>query len=459
MLNDKETILSFDRLSTHNMRMLHSSSIALSLFLRKIRIRFLLSTALLFLVAAACIFDFQVSKTFRTFSTDQGSPTGIGSPRTTSIVSHHGTRQSSDISLLENTTSFPTKKMHTNASSTGLTLQLPNDNTIVSSSTRSGSVPERTTEILAYSRARNDRFGSSLVQMLLGDAYAFAHNWTYVGACRTNDPGEVARSKDPKKDELLARMGLTHWEPHGIPCPPQNSSTGGFEMITPIHHHQNDIARWITEDYLQLLHRKMNLTEQQQTRHVFSNEFVVAVHIRRGDIDPCFGRAAGKQKLRYLPNYYYLATIDRIVRQSLAEGETRPMRVEIFVEEAWNETTATESMAPFYDRGYQIYAGGDEFDVWQSMIQSDAFVMSNSFFSSLPALLKTRGDVYFPVPPDLEMKESMKMAVWKSPTAVVKNRTMIEREKLFQQCPFDRNEGRKGRMKRERKESAEKSED
>lgn len=298
---------------------------------------------------------------------------------------------------------------------------------------------------VALSQAKNDRFGSSLTDMVFGDAYAFAHNLTYAGACRDFKPPS-ALEMDPVKDELLARLGFTHWEPYGAPCP-EEKDDGSWVLINSRMHRYN-VSRWITEDYLESLHGKLkNNKDHQLTPEEQSKQFVITAHLRRGDLDLCFGNAAGQQKLRYLPNAYYLATIDRILEQHGRRedddmGTRRPVQVNVFVEE--EPENSTESLAPFRDRGYHVHIGGDEYDVWHSMIQSDAFIMSNSFFSCLPAILKPHGDIYSPVLSSAVGKgdQRYKIRSWKEPTEEVVNLVELELERLLEQCPFDQTEDR-----------------
>lgn len=274
--------------------------------------------------------------------------------------------------------------------------------------------------IEAYSYAKPDRFGSSLLDQLGADAYAFAHNWTYVGACRT--PAVIAEAirkhgnkvpwlRDIEKKKLLARFGFTEWKPYGLDCPLDlhnmtntNATTTGTPqlvpqaspVLVPEELYRNDPFLHFSPAYIRHLHQRLELHAQPRVSSSSSSSEVlqIAVHMRRGDIRPCGPNWS--LTYRYLTNSYYQRMVDTILLEQPASSS---YNVTVYTEPVRADTL--ESYDEFRDRGYHVVVGGDEFDVWQDMIHADALVMSQSFFSGLPGMLNARGKVYAPPPPKL----------------------------------------------------------
>lgn len=302
--------------------------------------------------------------------------------------------------------------------------------------------PEATTRsIVAYSPAKGDRFGSSILEMLGADAFSLQKKFTYRGACRTPKlenihyrrfGKQVTLDRDIEKDSVLARLGIMHWEHYGLPCPTED---GNVVLLDPDDFRNNPFDVF-TAEYLETLREKLvlvdsdhNLTQQREGTILH-----VAVHLRRGDVDVC-STGGLIYRYRYLPNAYYLTLLDDITNELERSGQ-KPYEITIYTEP--EETGATESIEPFIERGYTIQTGGDEVEVWREMAQADVFVMSQSWFSGLPAILNKNGQVYFP-PRPLQASQRHAMAPlpgWIQPTAKLVKLYHTELRRLQEQCPI-----------------------
>jgi len=112
----------------------------------------------------------------------------------------------------------------------------------------------------------------------------------------------------------------------------------------------------------------------------------IAVHIRRGDVEPC-----GKNGMRYLPNSYYLALIDiyteKLKQRMKSTGVNNYTSEEIEVR-IFSQSGSHESFDVFRNLGYTLKLDGAPQTAWKSMIyESDVIILSISSFSMLPSIL------------------------------------------------------------------------
>jgi hypothetical protein len=132
--------------------------------------------------------------------------------------------------------------------------------------------------------------------------------------------------------------------------------------------------------------------------------FKIVVHIRRGDITPCYG----DQIHRYLPNSYYLDLIDDMIEK---HGKPSKKKVEVVIH---TQVYSFENLDVFRARNYAFAKAGSDWienvngewapwekkedkeqpsmlDVWQEFIEADVLIMSSSMFSIVPAILNKDG--------------------------------------------------------------------
>ncbi len=106
------------------------------------------------------------------------------------------------------------------------------------------------------------------------------------------------------------------------------------------------------------------------------SEFIVSIHIRRGDIGP------GDKNLRYTPDDYYFFLIDEIYNYK------PDAKIYIFSESSF----AKQSNYSKYSQLNCIFKLGTSMtEAFNYMIQSDIFIMSASSFSVIPALYRRQG--------------------------------------------------------------------
>ena len=226
-----------------------------------------------------------------------------------------------------------------------------------------------------FSHLRTDRAGAALQDMLLAHAFCLSEGVHYGGAC--DDHGNATRIAYIQN--FLESLGLSTMLP--LACP-----TERLHMLLDSHNYLPlDSALW-TPAWQRILQqhralaRPMEPEEPEQTQS--AKTISVAVHIRRGDVDPCHYPS------RYLPNLYYQMVLDRIAQQQQVEPN-RPWNVTIY-----SERQSLEDWDDFRQRGYHLHLDGSVEKVWKEILKMQTqnstpsiFVMSKSSFSMVPAVL------------------------------------------------------------------------
>jgi hypothetical protein len=110
--------------------------------------------------------------------------------------------------------------------------------------------------------------------------------------------------------------------------------------------------------------------------------FRIAVHIRRGDVEPC------KYWRRYLPNSHYLRLIDEYML--LAPNRT------ITQVTIYSQSHSFESFEVFRERNFTLALDSSLEDVWKGLLTADVVILSKSTFSLAPAYLNKNTVVYTP---------------------------------------------------------------
>jgi hypothetical protein len=235
--------------------------------------------------------------------------------------------------------------------------------------TRSSSLVGNKNEVVYYSRARPDRSGAAIQDMLMCHAYAFARNATYGGAC-----GEVTPYRK-EQEYLLSTIGLTSILPFA--CPTQESLTSRVSIIVDWTEYlltKEDTSVW-TPEWLKNIRQHIRYYYPPPSSQNMTNpQFTIAVHIRRGDVNPCCWPR------RYLPNSHYLRLIEKYV--NAANAHNANPRVVIF-----SESESFESLDVFANMGYELILDGDVGDVWKTIMVADVIILSKSSFSYVPAAL------------------------------------------------------------------------
>jgi hypothetical protein len=76
----------------------------------------------------------------------------------------------------------------------------------------------------------------------------------------------------------------------------------------------------------------------------------------------------------------------------LIQRHTKPgARVVIF-----SEAGSAETLDEFRSEGYEVYEGGSETEVWQTIVTADIVILSRSSFGMIPALVAKGKVIYTP---------------------------------------------------------------
>lgn len=257
--------------------------------------------------------------------------------------------------------------------------------------------PEKRSSVQFFSRARNDRAGAALLDMLLCHAFAWREQVRYGGSCivqHSNISSTTINSthfqQQQQQEQLIQWMGLQDELPFACP-------TDRFGILLNRHDYFAHDTKVFTQawlDHIQsvagptLLLHHYNRRQYPVPVTTTQNTLQVAVHVRRGDVTPC------TEPERYLANSYYLALLDRY----LPTDNQVAVNVTIY-SDADADSSSLEDWKDFTDRGYTLALQTTDLrHVWQAFITADMLVMSKSSFSLVPALFKNRNQavVYTP---------------------------------------------------------------
>jgi len=230
-------------------------------------------------------------------------------------------------------------------------------------------VQDATKEVI-YSRARFDRSGASIQDMLSAHSYAFEMNATYGGLC-----GIPKHANNIKR--LIRSIGLQ--DELKFACPAGVNASGAVdEFNSP----RGPYVRFPKSDeWIQYIQSKISFPEEEDEESVFH----IAVHIRRGDIDIC--AKDWTLAYRYLPNEYFLNLIEENLPK---QSNLRSRRVQVDI---YSESGSTESFDEFQSKGFNLHLDTDIADVWKNIMQADLAILSESAFSWVPGILNRRGAV------------------------------------------------------------------
>ena len=245
-----------------------------------------------------------------------------------------------------------------------------------------------------YQVYRTDRSGSALKDYLLLHSYAFSTNNIYGGACfdAINWEPIVKRHGEKFKNKVLGRKGdlmeliqaIGLQDAIPLACPTETDLKQKRAKYIKKSHYFD--PGWTDEWQARVQSISTfpyERQDDQQSSTATSKPISVAVHVRRGDMTPCFSGD------RYLPNDYFLKTLDHYLPQHCS-GE-RPCNITIYSEE-----NSYESFEPFLQRKYNIDFHSPLPEIWKAFITADVFIMSMSAFSFVPALMKKNGRVLSP---------------------------------------------------------------
>jgi hypothetical protein len=223
-----------------------------------------------------------------------------------------------------------------------------------------------------YSKLTNDRSGAQIQDILLCRCFCKKNNIHYFGAC-----GKIHKRDTTNYQQMKALE--------------QTSKLCTFLKI-PIPIIDNNIFNTKTFDDNQYLNVNPNITltpeicnelRVEMNSNCYSikenDEFIVVVHIRRGDVD-----TDGRWKFRYTGNDYYVSIIEFILKHK------PDAKVYIF-----SQSNSDESFDVFQQMGCILKLDGELVEAWNYMIQADIFVMASSSFSIVPAIFNNTGIIIY----------------------------------------------------------------
>ena len=237
------------------------------------------------------------------------------------------------------------------------------------------------------------------MDLLKLDSFAFKHNGVMGGACidlvdfnknSTHWVKILAKFEERLAEKKLMLQVLGLQDAFPFACPTQQDleanravvMTGGDYMDTP---------NLFTTKWHQNLQARSTFYDHHPSRTP-GDTLQIAVHVRRGDYDPCFRYTATK----YLPNEYYLAALDEYLPR-ICTNAGKTCNVTIYSDDTSYRRTRepAEDFAPFIDRNYTMDFTSTPQEVWRAFVQADALFVSRSSFSFVPAIFN-RNQVVFP---------------------------------------------------------------
>ena len=110
--------------------------------------------------------------------------------------------------------------------------------------------------------------------------------------------------------------------------------------------------------------------------------YTIAVHIRRGDVDPC------TYLNRYMSNDYYLKLIKQYYKLV-------PVQYEKIVVDIYSQSESYESF-DIFDKvyGYNLHLDDSLYNVWHALSTANVAILSKSSFSYVPAVINPNTVVY-----------------------------------------------------------------
>jgi hypothetical protein len=234
-----------------------------------------------------------------------------------------------------------------------------------------------------YSVARYDRSGSVVHDMLRAHAYAFSQNQTYSGACVCCRKQRRAVKQRPTTKALLEGLGLT--SALNYECPEPGNEHLIVNANVYAHNKMELVSPW-SRKWQQNILSQLNVSVPQTTKQQ-NNEteiLTIAVHIRRGDVEPC------RFPARYLPNSHYLRLIQEYTPPTSSSSKHQRVQVSIY-----SESNSLEPFDDFVARNYSVWLDTDLPTVWRGIMTADVVILSKSSFSFVPALLNPTGTIVY----------------------------------------------------------------
>uniref|UniRef100_A0A7S3P5N5 Uncharacterized protein n=1 Tax=Amphora coffeiformis TaxID=265554 RepID=A0A7S3P5N5_9STRA len=271
-----------------------------------------------------------------------------------------------------------------------------------------------------YIRAKNDRAGSTISDMLKAHAYCFNHGIQLMGFCGTSYHMNENRN-------FATALGVDAVLP--FRCPKEMNNRNYFVPRAAYHNDEEHTFSPAWLDYMSQVFSPRNLPEYTD------GVFRIAAHIRRGDVSLCTDNA----NRRYLNNMHYIRIIDQVLdRYNISSTGTRtPYEVTIYSESDSHDTKTKaqyEDFAEFTERGYIMRLDYGIRSTWREFIAADVLITAKSGFSMVPAILRLKkpGVIFTP------HKHAYMLPHWELVPEIFMQQTAAEMKAMqMERCPFN----------------------
>ena len=219
--------------------------------------------------------------------------------------------------------------------------------------------------MIYFSYYTRDRSGAQILNILYNYYYCFKNNFKYAGAIKKNN--------EKYSNNILYTLAILETKKLikflNIPSIKNNNE---FEIINS----QPDV---FNKEFLELLHNscKPNLINIKRKE----NDFIVCLHVRRGDIDE-----NGRWSFRYTKDEYYFSLIYEIKKY-------KPnAKIYLFSEKSFY---TEKNLYKYRYLGCILKLDTSLKEAFNYFIQCDIFIMASSAFSIVPALYKKHGLIIY----------------------------------------------------------------
>ena len=229
---------------------------------------------------------------------------------------------------------------------------------------------------IRFSKLRMDRSGAKILSMLKCEAYFFKNNLAYGGAVDRPSKYYSIRTCHMNLPKYLEQC-IPLCNLFGLPRPKLD-----YDIFINTNITINDVEYPFDKSYLNFLYERCKNNFKHLSTNS-TNEYIVAIHIRRGDVTK-----NGKWMHKYIPNNYYVDLIERL--KASANKNNKNIKIYIF-----SEKVTDDSFDVFEKLGCVLMIETDLVETWNYFIMADLLVTAPGAFSVVPALIRPKGNIIY----------------------------------------------------------------